>query len=38
MSVGCEWRYRPEPWPMAYRKDDRAFDIEYENKTEGCIY
>lgn len=31
MSVGCEWRYRPEPWPMAYSKEERAFDIEPEN-------
>lgn len=38
MSVGCGWRYRPESWPMAYSKDDRAFDMESENRTEGCIY
>lgn len=38
MSVGCEWRYRPEPWPMAYSKDDRAFDMESEARTEGYLY
>lgn len=38
MTVGCEWRYRPEPWPMAYSKEDRAFDRESANRTEGYIY